>query len=250
MAHAEACLRLTRALPTLTPCGSVAEAATGRRHSESKQTNKPITGTTYFGALSKRAQLRRSVEVQRIGTGTGIRPIPLVIAGRKSPKKGRGVDARRASAEGVRKRLEERDLNVDYKDGWKEVAVVDDLESDDDVSNKAVMIDNKGFVLIQQEDQMYAIDANCTSCKFPLMKGEVSLTDTAKGGSDPDLSIECPLCHSKFSLVDGSVIEHCPKDGVLQWVIGTMKEKDKPKRAKVYKTHVSRAGRVYIQLSR
>ncbi|GBG69234.1 hypothetical protein CBR_g3933 [Chara braunii] len=143
--------------------------------------------------------------------------------------------------------MEDREQNVDNKDGWKEVAAVDDFD-DDDVSYKAVIVDNKGFVLIRREDQTYAIDANCTSCKFPLMKGEV--TDPAEVGSEPEPRIECPLCHSTFSLMDGSVIEHCPKDGVLQWFIGTVKEKDKPKPAKVYKTHVSRAGRVYIQLRR
>lgn len=52
-------------------------------------------------------------------------------------------------------------------------------------------------------------------------------------GEGDDLTIECPLCHSKFSVVDGEVAEYCPKDGPLQWFVGTLKSKTEPMAAKV-----------------
>jgi hypothetical protein len=48
-----------------------------------------------------------------------------------------------------------------------------------------------------------------------------------------NLSIRCPLCHSKFSLKDGAVMEYCPKDGPLSWIVGTLKDKTSPATAKV-----------------
>ena len=58
---------------------------------------------------------------------------------------------------------------------------------------------------------------------------------TAKGaeGTPGDAQIECPLCHTKFSLEDGKVMEYCPKDGPLAWAIGSLKSNEAPVDAKV-----------------
>jgi hypothetical protein len=50
---------------------------------------------------------------------------------------------------------------------------------------------------------------------------------------DKGPQIECPLCHSKFLLADGTVVDYCPKDGPMQWVVGTIKEKTPPENTKV-----------------
>lgn len=59
----------------------------------------------------------------------------------------------------------------------------------------------------------------------------VTQVTTAADSKGPQ--IECPLCHSKFSLLDGTVLEYCPKDGPMQWVVGTIKEKAPRENTKV-----------------
>lgn len=53
-------------------------------------------------------------------------------------------------------------------------------------------------------------------------------------GEAMGLRIECPLCHTKFSLEDGKVVEFCPKDGPVAWAVGLLKEKSPAVQAKVY----------------
>jgi len=62
---------------------------------------------------------------------------------------------------------------------------------------------------------------------------------TAEGveeGTQGDAQIECPLCHTKFSLENGKVAEYCPRDGPLAWAIGTLKAKETPVDAKVWQS--------------
>ena len=44
-------------------------------------------------------------------------------------------------------------------------------------------------------------------------------------GEEGGVEIECPLCHSQFSLADGTAGKWCPKDGLLTGIIGTLKGK-------------------------
>ena len=44
-------------------------------------------------------------------------------------------------------------------------------------------------------------------------------------GEGGGVEIECPLCHSQFSLEDGTAGKWCPKDGLLTGIIGTLKQK-------------------------
>merc|ERR1711966_449873 len=54
------------------------------------------------------------------------------------------------------------------------------------------------------------IEASCASCKFPLLKGKVTL------GDEP--SIGCSACGTTYSLLDGKVVEYMPKKGPTQWL--------------------------------
>ncbi|KAG6546895.1 hypothetical protein Mapa_011511 [Marchantia paleacea] len=152
------------------------------------------------------------------------------------PKQGRGYNSKKASAQGVQKRMSNRDLD---QEGWVQVAEKDDLTEG---KNKAIIQDNEGYVLVQRGSLLYTIKANCTTCQFPMIDGKVELV-----GEGDDLTIECPLCHSKFSVVDGDVAEYCPKDGPLQWFVGTLKSKTEPVAAKVYPTRMSNSGRIYVK---
>lgn len=68
---------------------------------------------------------------------------------------------------------------------------------------------------------------------------QVAKAEGAEDGTQADVQIECPLCHTKFSLENGKVAEYCPKDGPLAWAIGTLKSKESPVDAKVRTITVS-----------
>ncbi|OAE19830.1 hypothetical protein AXG93_291s1110 [Marchantia polymorpha subsp. ruderalis] len=193
------------------------------------------------------------------GVARGPRSLRIWARGGKSmpPKQGRGYNSKKASAQGVQKRMSNRDLD---QEGWVQVAEKDDLTEG---KNKAILRDNEGYVLVQRGSLLYTIKANCTTCQFPMIDGKrdsrheiVSWDPEASGdfsytylskvlsllswspqvelvGEGDDLTIECPLCHSKFSVVDGEVAEYCPKDGPLQWFVGTLKSKTEPMAAKI-----------------
>lgn len=130
------------------------------------------------------------------------------------------------------------------QDGWVQVAVADELIEG---KNKAIIHDNAGYVIVKQDTSLYTIKANCTSCQFPVVDGK---TEYVSNGDKEDITIDCPLCHTKVSLVDGKVAVWCPKDGPLQWIVGTLKEKAEAVPAKVYPTRQSNSGRVYVKFSK
>jgi nitrite reductase/ring-hydroxylating ferredoxin subunit len=59
---------------------------------------------------------------------------------------------------------------------------------------------------------------------------QVATAEGVEDGKQGDAQIECPLCHTKFSLENGKVAEYCPRDGPL--AIGTLKSKEPPVDAK------------------
>ncbi|KAL3684844.1 hypothetical protein R1sor_002866 [Riccia sorocarpa] len=178
---------------------------------------------------------------RNIATSNSIREssqLQVWAAGGKSmpPRQGRGYNSRKAAAEGIRKRMSNRDLD---QAGWVQVAEKGDLIEG---KNKAIIHENNGYVMVQRGSLIYTVKANCTSCQFPMIDGKVEVV-----GEGDDLTIECPLCHTKFSMVDGDVKDFCPKDGALQWVIGTIKERASPVAANVYPTRMSNSGRIYVK---
>lgn len=150
----------------------------------------------------------------------------LCLAQSVPPEKGRRRNARKV--------VREADL-----EGWTQVAISSDLQEG---KNKAIIYNSKGYVLVKRESVICAIEANCTACKFPVIEGKVTEVDG-------ELNIDCPLCHTRFCLVDGRVVEYCPKDGPIQWVIGTLKEKVNPVNAKVFPARISNSGNVYIRFA-
>eukprot|EP00250_Pteridium_aquilinum_P004662 c14869_g1_i1 orf=154-813(+) len=157
------------------------------------------------------------------------------VARNVPPEKGRGKSARKAAAQGVQRIMKGKEADME---GWTEVAAVTDFQEG---KNKAIIHNNKGYVLVKRDDELRAIEANCTSCKFPIIEGKVLQQE------DGGLDISCPLCHTRFSLEDGRVTLYCPKDGIIQWVIGSLKEKATPEAAKVLPARVSKSGRVYVR---
>nr|PNR33890.1 hypothetical protein PHYPA_023706 [Physcomitrium patens] len=185
---------------------------------------------------------------QRLGNGsqTSSKRTVLVRAGKGPPKQGRGYNSKKAAAEGIKKIMRERESDSS-SDGWVQVLTEAELP---DGKNKAIIYNNAGYVLVKRDNELYAIQANCTSCKFPVIEGTVSVAEAASDGpSQGETQIECPLCHTKFSLEDGRVVEYCPKDGPLAWAIGTLKQKEAPVPAKVYSARISKSGRVYVKFA-
>eukprot|EP00897_Mesotaenium_endlicherianum_P004209 jgi/Mesen1/3816/ME000207S02828 len=154
-------------------------------------------------------------------------------AARGPPKQGRGMNARRPAGEGLQKGKTAGERGYE---GWTQVAEASELAEG---TNKAIIEAGKGYVLVPAGGEaMYTIDANCTSCQFPVSKSE-----------NGDLRFGCPLCQSKFFLETGDVAEWSPKSaGPVQWIIGTLKSKAPPVNTKVYPTRVSKSGKVYAQL--
>lgn len=62
----------------------------------------------------------------------------------------------------------------------------------------------------------------------------INQVEEDKSEGKEDVTIDCPLCHTKVSLMDGKVVVWCPKDGPMQWFIGTLKEKAPAVPAKVW----------------
>ncbi|KAG0565082.1 hypothetical protein M758_8G158300 [Ceratodon purpureus] len=168
-----------------------------------------------------------------------------VRAGKGPPKQGRGYNSKKAAADGIRKIMRGRDADNAF-DGWTQVLMQEELPEG---KNKAIIHNNAGYVLVKKEDALYAIQANCTSCKFPIIEGKTATAEGAEDGTPGDAQIECPLCHTKFSLEDGKVVEFCPKDGPIAWAIGTLKSKETPVDAKVYSARISKSGRVYVRFA-
>ncbi|CAK9198925.1 unnamed protein product [Sphagnum troendelagicum] len=152
------------------------------------------------------------------------------------PKQGRGSNAKKAAAQGVQRRMRGQDSDLDA--GWTQVVSSDELTPG---KNKAIIHNNAGYILVRRDETIFSIEANCTVCKFPVIEGKISEEE------EGNLSIRCPLCHSKFSLKDGAVMEYCPKDGPLSWIVGTLKDKTSPATAKVYPARISKSGRVYVR---
>lgn len=167
-----------------------------------------------------------------------------IRAGKGPPKQGRGYNSKKAAADGIRKIMRGREADG-ASDGWTQVLTVEEFPEG---KNKAIMHNNAGYVLVKREDVVYAIQANCTSCKFPIIEGKVGTAEGVEDGTQ-DAQIECPLCHTKFSLGNGKVAEFCPKDGPLAWAIGSLKSKEVPVDAKIYSARISKAGRVYVRFA-
>lgn len=168
-----------------------------------------------------------------------------IRAGKGPPKQGRGYNSKKAAADGIRKIMRGREADG-AADGWTQVLTVEDLPEG---KNKAIMHNNAGYVLVKRNDTLYAIQANCTSCKFPIIEGKVVSAEGGEDGTQGNAQIECPLCHTKFVLENGKVAEFCPKDGPLAWAIGSLKSKEEPVDAKVYSARISKSGRVYVRFA-
>ncbi|MCO5579921.1 hypothetical protein L7F22_037043 [Adiantum nelumboides] len=197
----------------------------------------------------------------------------LCFARNLPPEKGSGRNARKASYQGLQRIMKGKEADME---GWTEIVknslryvTIDSVDvgqfhivlttwnkglphlhfplqvaSAADLlegKNKAIIHDRKGYVLVKRAEGLHAIEANCTSCKFPIIEGKTSQQE------DGALEISCPLCHTSFSLEDGRVLQHCPKDGPVQWLIGTMKEKTPPVAAKILPARISKSGRVYVR---
>lgn len=199
------------------------------------------TSTQEFTSYTHRA----SQSTLESGVYTNLECALQVRAAKGPPKQGRGYSSKKAAADGIRKIMRGREADNAF-DGWTQVLMQEDLPEG---KNKAIIHNNAGYVLVKKDDALYAIQASCTSCKFPIIEGKVATPEGAEGGTPGDSQIECPLCHTKFSLADGKVVEYCPKDGPLAWAIGSLKSKEAPLDAKVYSARISKSGRVYVRFA-
>ena len=104
--------------------------------------------------------------------------------------------------------------------------------------SKAVVLGTLDLILHEFEGQIYCTEANSSAFKFPLIDAPI-----AKDAETGVLSIEVPLDGTRYNLETGEVLEWCPKSGnPLRFMLGSLKEKEKPVPLQVYPVVVSSDG--------
>mmetsp|Transcript_64810 Transcript_64810/g.204638 ORF Transcript_64810/g.204638 Transcript_64810/m.204638 type:complete len:238 (+) Transcript_64810:550-1263(+) len=81
--------------------------------------------------------------------------------------------------------------------GWTKCEI---SKAPGDLDIVPTILNNKGFVIINADDKLYAMEANCPSCKYPIVKGTVTSAMETGTAELPSGSVECPLCKSEFWL--------------------------------------------------
>lgn len=145
-------------------------------------------------------------------------------------------------------KMQQRDFS---KDEWQLVAEAGDLPEEFGAT-KAVAAGRtpKGqeyiWVLVRGEEEdgekkVYATDGSCRCCLFPMTKGEAERTSDGP-------AIRCTLCGTSYSLLDGKVLQFCPKRNPIEWATAAANEKNGPVAAASLPTRVSKADRIYLRL--
>ena len=93
------------------------------------------------------------------------------------------------------------------------------------------------------DGDVYCSDAKSTAYEFPLLDGKVT-NDTKTGRP----IVEVPFDGTTYDLIDGSVIEWCPKNNPLRAVLGTFKSKEQAKALPVHACVRTDDGEVYVKL--
>ncbi|KAK9809056.1 hypothetical protein WJX72_008605 [[Myrmecia] bisecta] len=111
---------------------------------------------------------------------------------------------------------------------WVPVARLDEL-TEEKPTKPIILKDGTAIMLYQVDDEIYCSDANSTAFQFPLANAKI-----VQRKSGP--AIEVALDGTIYDLATGEVIVWCPKNTLVRRVLGTLKEKDSPRKLQVYPT--------------
>lgn len=79
---------------------------------------------------------------------------------------------------------------------WTKVLATDALSPG---ARQVVKVGNRNILLLNHENQLYAVENNCPHLKLPLKSGKIA-----------DGAIVCPFHRSAFDLRTGAVTNWCP----------------------------------------
>lgn len=99
---------------------------------------------------------------------------------------------------------------------WIKVLSQDELQPN---GRKVVKVEQRAILLLNHNNQVYAVENSCPHLKLPLDKGKVT----------EDGAIVCPFHRSAFNLTTGNPTEWTPFPPVIGKVMGLIsKEKGLP----------------------
>mmetsp|Transcript_64812 Transcript_64812/g.204652 ORF Transcript_64812/g.204652 Transcript_64812/m.204652 type:complete len:273 (+) Transcript_64812:550-1368(+) len=122
--------------------------------------------------------------------------------------------------------------------GWTKCEI---SKAPGDLDIVPTILNNKGFVIINADDKLYAMEANCPSCKYPIVKGTVTSAMETGTAELPSGSVECPLCKSEFWLENGGVKAWCPEGkskNLFGGLMSNLNKKSTPTSMNVYMAKV------------
>ncbi|KAK9915717.1 hypothetical protein WJX75_003085 [Coccomyxa subellipsoidea] len=124
---------------------------------------------------------------------------------------------------------------------WVPVAMVSEFKDGKDTLPK-ILRDNSAIVLYQVGSEIYCSDANSTAFKFPLIDANIIERD---GGP----AVEVPLDGTVYDLESGKVLEWCPRNNPVRFLLGALKEKSQPKDLRVYPARVNGEGKIFVKFA-
>jgi nitrite reductase/ring-hydroxylating ferredoxin subunit len=81
--------------------------------------------------------------------------------------------------------------------GWTKVIAAESLEPN---GRQVVKVGTRKILLVNHENQLYAVDNTCPHLKMPMKNGKIT----------EDGAIVCPIHRSAFDLGTGEVKDWCP----------------------------------------
>ena len=115
---------------------------------------------------------------------------------------------------------------------WKPAINFAELQKN---NRQTATIDGKKILFILQNDQIYAVQAQCSHLGYPLLKGKVN----------DECELVCPLHKSVFDLKTGSVKCWSPWPPVVGNLLGKI---SKAKDLRVYATRIEN-DQVFVELA-
>jgi nitrite reductase/ring-hydroxylating ferredoxin subunit len=114
---------------------------------------------------------------------------------------------------------------------WTKVLSQDELPPD---ARKVVKVEQRAILLLNHNNQIYAVDNTCPHMKLPMSKGKV--TDSGE--------IICPFHRSCFKLDTGNVAEWTPFPPGVGKVLGMI---SKEKKLPVFPTRIQE-GSIWVEV--
>ena len=114
---------------------------------------------------------------------------------------------------------------------WTKVLAVDALPPG---GREVVKVGSRKILLLNHENQLYAVDNTCPHLKMPMKKGEIT----------QDGAIVCPIHRSAFNMKTGAVQEWCPWPPVIGKALSMVSQ---PKTLPVFPVRVEN-GSIWVDM--